>query len=61
MVATRIIFTGIHNGDLAGIAKTGKKITFEVLENFKVVNDKIVETVVLLNQKTSKMHGNYEF
>ncbi len=44
MVATRIKYEGIHTGECMGIKPTGKKITFEALENFKVVNGKIVES-----------------
>ena len=44
MVATRVLFEGIHSGVCMGIPATGKKIQFEALENFKVVNGKIVES-----------------
>ena len=37
MVAARIRFDGLHN-------ETGKQITFEALENFKVEDGKIVES-----------------
>lgn len=37
MVATRVRFDGLHNA-------TGKQISFEGLENFKVVDGKIVES-----------------
>ena len=36
MVATRILYDGIHTGTCMGIPATGKHITFEALENFKV-------------------------
>lgn len=41
MVATRILYDGIHTGTCMGIPATGKHITFEALENFKVKNGKI--------------------
>ena len=44
MVATRILYDGIHTGTCMGIPATGKHITFEELENFKVENGKIVES-----------------
>ena len=44
MVATRVLYEGIHTGECMGIAPTGKRITFEGLENFKVVKGKIVES-----------------
>ena len=37
MVATRVRFDGLHN-------ESGKRVSFEALENFKVVNGKIVES-----------------
>ena len=44
MVATRILYDGIHSGTCMGIAATGTRICFEALENFKVVDGKIVES-----------------
>lgn len=44
MVATRILYNGIHSGTCMGIPATGKPITFEALENFKVVDGRIVES-----------------
>lgn len=44
MVATRILYDGIHTGTCMGIPATGKHITFEALENFKVENGKITES-----------------
>lgn len=44
MVATRILFEGVHTGECMGITATGKHISFEALENFKVVDGKIVES-----------------
>lgn len=44
MVATRILYDGIHSGTCMGIPATGKRITFEALENFKVEKGKITES-----------------
>lgn len=44
MVATRVLYDGIHTGTCMGIPATGKRITFEALENFKVENGKITES-----------------
>ena len=44
MVATRILYDGIHTGTCMGIPATGKHIAFEALENFKVVDGMIVES-----------------
>ena len=44
MVATRVLYDGIHSGTCMGIPATGKHITFEALENFKVEKGKITES-----------------
>ncbi|MGN1367459.1 MAG: ester cyclase [Aristaeellaceae bacterium] len=44
MVATRVLFEGIHTGTCMGIPATGKRIQFEALEHFRVVDEKIVES-----------------
>ena len=44
MVATRVLYDGIHTGTCMGIPATGKHITFEALENFKVEKGKITES-----------------
>ena len=44
MVGTRIRFQGVHIGNCMGVLPTGKKIAFEALENFKVVNGKVTES-----------------
>ena len=44
MIATRILYNGIHTGTCMGIPATGKRINFEALENFKGVDGKIVES-----------------
>ncbi|MGM9859666.1 MAG: ester cyclase [Muribaculaceae bacterium] len=44
MVATRIRFEGVHTGECYGVQPTGRRISFEALENFRVVDGKIVES-----------------
>ncbi|BBF43949.1 hypothetical protein lbkm_2637 [Lachnospiraceae bacterium KM106-2] len=44
MVATRVKYDAIHAGECMGIQATGRHITFEALENFKIENGKIVES-----------------
>lgn len=44
MVAVRVGYDAIHIGECMGISATGKKISFEALENFKVVDGKITES-----------------
>lgn len=44
MVATRIRFEGTHSGTCQGVPATGRHISFEALENFRVVDGKIVES-----------------
>lgn len=44
MVATRIRYKAFHTGECMGIAATGRNISFEALENFKVADGKIVES-----------------
>ena len=39
----RITFTGTHTGEFMGIAPTGKKITTEMVDIFRIVNGKLVE------------------
>ena len=43
-VAVRVRFTATHSGEILGIAPTGKKISFEALEIFRIENDRIVES-----------------
>ncbi|MGN0773280.1 MAG: ester cyclase [Candidatus Ventricola sp.] len=43
-VAARVRFEGVHTGAMMGIPATGKRISFEALEHFRVVNGKIVES-----------------
>ena len=42
-VWARITFTGTHSGEWMGIAPTGKKITTEMVDIFRIVNGKLVE------------------
>jgi len=42
-VWVRITFTGTHSGEWMGIAPTGKKITTEMVDIFRIVNGKLVE------------------
>ena len=44
MVATRVRFEADHIGACMGVAATGRRIVFEALEHFKVVDGKIVES-----------------
>lgn len=44
MVASRVLYDGIHTGTCMGIPATGKHITFVALENFKVEKGKITES-----------------
>ena len=44
MVAARVLYDGIHTGTCMGIPATGRRIRFEALETFRVVNGKIVES-----------------
>lgn len=44
MVAVRVQYKAVHTGECMGIAATGRNISFEALENFKVANGKIVES-----------------
>lgn len=60
MVATRIKYHGVHIGECAGIPATGKEITFEALENFKVVDGKIVESWGYWPDKEIERRLSYE-
>ena len=44
MVGTRVRYEGVHIGEWMGIAATGRPVTFEALENFRVADGKIVES-----------------
>lgn len=51
-VAVRIEFTGTHDGDLMGIAPTGKPVTIEIGMIYRIENGKIVEHWMLADQLT---------
>jgi len=42
-VWVRFKFTGTHTGEYLGLAPTGKKITVEVVDIFRMVDGKVVE------------------
>ena len=46
MVANRFVFYGTHQGEFMGVAPTGKQVTFRGLSLDKVLDGKIVETLV---------------
>lgn len=43
-VAARVRFEGVHTGAMMGIPATGRRISFEALEHFRVAGGKIVES-----------------
>ena len=43
-VAARVRFEGVHTGAMMGIPATGKRISFEALEHFRVEGGRIVES-----------------
>lgn len=43
-IAIRARFTGTHSAELCGVPATGKKISFEALEIFRIENGKIAES-----------------
>jgi len=42
-VWVRFTFTGTHTGEYRGLAPTGKKITAEIVDIFRIVDGKVVE------------------
>ena len=44
MVASRVRYEGVHTGVMMGIPATGKRISFEALEYFRIADGKIVES-----------------
>lgn len=44
LVATRIRFTARHTGMCMGVPATGRTVSFEALENFRVTGGRIVES-----------------
>ena len=51
-VFVRTEFTGTHNGDLMGIAPTGKPVTIEIALTYRIENGKIVDHWMLADQLT---------
>jgi len=43
-IAVRLAFSGTHSGTYAGVPASGQVISWEALENFRVKNDKIIES-----------------
>ena len=43
-VASRVRYEGVHTGVCMGIPATGRRISFEALENFRLADGKIVES-----------------
>lgn len=52
MVFVRTGCTGVHNGDMSGIAPTGKAIDIEIALTYRVENGKIVDHWMLFDQLT---------
>jgi predicted ester cyclase len=46
MVANRFVFYGTHQGEFMGVAPTGRRVTFRGLALDRVVDGKIVESIV---------------
>jgi len=46
MVANRLVFYGTHQGEFMGVAPTGREVTFRGLALDRVVDGKIVESIV---------------
>ena len=49
MVANRFVFHGTHRGEFMGIAPTSREVTFRGLSLDRVVDGKIVESIVELD------------
>ena len=43
MVAARLVVTGTHRGDFAGIPPTGKQVSIQVFDLVRVIDGKITE------------------
>ena len=50
MTATRFVFHGTHQGDIYGVAPTGKRIEFKGLALNRYADGKMVESIVELNE-----------
>ncbi|MEZ4619912.1 MAG: ester cyclase [Caldilineaceae bacterium] len=44
--------TGVHNGDMSGIAPTGKSIDIEIALTYRIADGKIVDHWMLFDQLT---------
>lgn len=51
-IFVRTSFTGIHDGDLMGIAPTGKAVAIEIALTYRIENGKIVDHWMLADQLT---------
>lgn len=51
-VAVRATFTGIHKGDLMGIAPTGKEVILPLMLIYRIVDGKIVKHWMSIDQMT---------
>ena len=49
MVANRFVFYGTHQGEFMGVAPTDREVTFRGLSLDKVIDGKIVESIVELD------------
>ncbi|MEZ4710341.1 MAG: ester cyclase [Caldilineaceae bacterium] len=49
-VFVRTTFTGTHEGDLMGIAPTGKEVTIDIALTYKIENGEIVDHWMLADQ-----------
>lgn len=52
LVFVRTRFEGTHDGDLMGIAPTGKPVTIEIALTYRIENGKIVDHWMLADQLT---------
>jgi predicted ester cyclase len=51
-VFVKTTFTGVHNGDLMGIAPTGKEVEILIALTYRIQDGKIVEHFMLADQLT---------
>ena len=49
-VMTRVTFRGVHKGELAGIAPTGKNLTISLFTVFRLVDGKIAEEWEIIDE-----------
>lgn len=61
-VWVRFTFTGTHTGEYRGVAPTGKKVTAEIVDIFRIVDGKVVEWWEVADAlKMSKQLGLIEY